>query len=526
MTHPDATLAASSSTHNSLVVEALRAWPSRTAFVHDDRHISYAETRDLIAQFMRVMHDRGVRAGDAVGILAPNRPEAWMVAVAAQLLGAHSVGMHARAAVEDHVFECADADIRLLVVDESFASVAGDLIAAGVESLLAIGSSEFAPDLLVLAEAVGATPLRANPDVDENTIVEILYTGGTTGRSKGVVQSQRARAAITLASPLAYQLPLEPVYVAAAPITHAAAHFLAPTLIRGGTVVTLNGFRPDEFVDTVKRNRGSVSFLVPTMIYRLLDAGIDLDMPTLERIVYGAAPMAPTRLIEGHERLGRVFTQIYGQTESLALGTALWSSEHDLDRPERLLSCGRAVPGTRVELLDDDGKPVARGDVGEICVRSAGVMLRYHKLPELTEETLAGGWLHTGDMAKQDEDGYITIVDRKKDFIISGGFNVYTREVEDVLIADPAVAAAAVIGVPDPEWGEAVKAVVVASPGAQIDRARLVARVREAKGAVHAPKSIEIVDELPLTPVGKPDKKALRATYATVPERVPADQSV
>jgi fatty-acyl-CoA synthase len=513
MSHSLTPQAARSSTHNQLVADALRAWSSRTVFVHAERHITYGAARETIARFMRVMHDYGIRAGDAVGVLSPNRPEAWMVAVAAQFLGAHSVGMHARAAVEDHIFECVDADIRLLVVDESFSAVASELIAAGVDSILAIGTSEFAPDLMVLAERVGATPLNLNPDVDDETVAEILYTGGTTGRSKGVVQSQRARAAITLASPLAYELPLRPVYVAAAPITHAAAHFLAPTLIRGGTVVTLDGFRPEEFVDTVNRHHGSLSFLVPTMIYRLLDAGIDLDMPSLERIVYGAAPMAPTRLIEGHERLGRVFTQIYGQTESLALGTALWADEHDLARPDRLLSCGRAVPGTQVELLDEDGEPVADGDVGEICVRSPGVMLRYHNLAALTEETLAGGWLHTGDMAKKDEDGYITIVDRKKDFIISGGFNVYTREVEDVLTADPTVAVAAVIGVPDPDWGEAVKAVVVAAPGADIDHARLIARVRDAKGAVHAPKSIEVVTELPLTPVGKTDKKALRAGF-------------
>ncbi|PVG81654.1 acyl-CoA synthetase [Nocardioides gansuensis] len=519
MTHPDAHLAGRSSTHNDLVLNALRAWSTRTAFIDGERRFTYGQTSDLIARFMRVMTEYGVTRGSAVGILSPNRPEAWMVAMAAQFLGAHSVGMHARASVEDHVFECKDADVRLLVVDESYGSVASDLSDAGVERVLSIGPADFGHDLLALAENAGSSELRLAADVDENTVVEILYTGGTTGRSKGVVQTQRARAAITLASPLAYELPLHPVYVAAAPITHAAAHFLAPTLIRGGTVVTLNGFRPDEFIDAVNRHHGSLSFLVPTMIYRLLDAGLDLSMPSLERIVYGAAPMAPSRLIEGHERLGRVFTQIYGQTESLALGTALWSDEHDLDRPDRLLSCGRAVPGTWVELLDDEGLPVPAGNVGEICIRSAGVMLRYHNLPDLTAEALAGGWLHTGDMARRDDEGYITIVDRRKDFIISGGFNVYTREVEDVLTADPSVAYAAVIGVPDPDWGEAVKAVIVPAPGAEVDPERLIARVRSAKGAVHAPKSIDVVPELPLTPVGKTDKKALRATFWTDHER-------
>ncbi|MBA4867145.1 AMP-binding protein, partial [Streptomyces sp. PSKA54] len=261
MSHPDASLAARTSTHNDLVVGALRAWPTRTAFIDGDRQITYSEARDLIARFMQVMHEYGVSSGSAVGILSPNRPEAWMVAMAAQLLGAHSVGMHARASVDDHIFECRDADIRLLVVDGSFSPVASALQEAGVERVLSIGPADCCPDLLALAAKVGSTELRPAKDVDETTVGEILYTGGTTGRSKGVVQCQRARAAITLASPLAYELPLHPVYVAPAPITHAAAHFLAPTLLRGGTVVTLNGFKPDEFIDAVNRYRGSLTFL-------------------------------------------------------------------------------------------------------------------------------------------------------------------------------------------------------------------------------------------------------------------------
>ncbi|MFI6086198.1 AMP-binding protein [Streptomyces sp. NPDC051217] len=241
--------------------------------------------------------------------------------------------------------------------------------AGGLGDLLSIGPADFAPDLLELAAAQPARPL-VGAAVGNEDWAEILYTGGTTGRSKGVIQSQRGRAAITLASQLAYELPLEPVYVAAAPITHAAVHFVVPALLRGGTVVLLDGFRPDEFIDSVNRHHANLSFLVPTMIYRLLDHDSPIGMPTLRRVIYGASPMSPSRLIDAHRRLGRIFTQIYGQTETLALGTALLSAEHDLSDPARLLSCGRAVPGTRIALLGEDHMAVETGQIGEIAIRS------------------------------------------------------------------------------------------------------------------------------------------------------------
>ncbi|HVW32226.1 MAG TPA: AMP-binding protein, partial [Acidimicrobiia bacterium] len=211
--------------------------------------------------------------------------------------------------------------------------------------------------------------------------------------------------------------------------------------------------------------------------------------------------------------LGPVFFQFYGQAECPMTVSVLRPHEHDVDRPDRLASCGRPVPWLDVALLDDAGAPVTPGDPGEICVRGPLVMQEYHHQPELTAEALRGGWLHTGDVARTDDEGYLTIVDRKKDIIVSGGFNVYPREVEDVLSAHPAVAAVAVIGVPDPQWGEAVKAVVVRRPGTAVGGDELIALVRDRKGRVNAPKSVDFVDEIPLSPLGKPDKKALRAPY-------------
>jgi fatty-acyl-CoA synthase len=233
----------------------------------------------------------------------------------------------------------------------------------------------------------------------------------------------------------------------------------------------------------------------------------------LQTIFYGASPMSPTRLQEAIGKLGPIFFQFYGQTEAPQTVCVLRKEEHDPDDLARLASCGRPVPWVRVGLLDDDGNEVAPGEPGELCVQGPLVMKGYWNRPDETADALAGGWLHTGDVARQDADGFLTIVDRKKDMIVSGGFNVFPREVEDVISTHPAVALVGVVGVPDEKWGEAVKAVVVLRDGASFDPAELIALVKDKKGSHHAPKSVDVVDSLPLSPLGKPDKKALRARY-------------
>jgi fatty-acyl-CoA synthase len=264
--------------------------------------------------------------------------------------------------------------------------------------------------------------------------------------------------------------------------------------------------------------------LVPVMIYFLLDSprATDGSMDSMETIFYGASAMSPARLREGLEKWGQVFYQFFGQSECPMVIANMKKKEHDLSKPERLASCGRPTPWVHVALLDADHKPVPRGEPGEICVRGPLVMGGYKDMPEQTAEAFAGGWLHTGDVGKLDEEGFLYIVDRTKDMIVTGGFNVFPREVEDVLSTHAAVGQVAVIGVPDDQWGEAVKAVIVLRPGCAQGQelvAELQALVKQAKGSVQAPKTIDFVDAIPLTPVGKPDKKALRARYWQGSER-------
>jgi fatty-acyl-CoA synthase len=239
------------------------------------------------------------------------------------------------------------------------------------------------------------------------------------------------------------------------------------------------------------------------------------DLSSLQMVVYGAAPMSPDRLKQAIDVFGPIFVQLYGQTEAPNCIATMRKIDHDPAKPGRLSACGLPCPGVEVKLLDPQMKEVAVGEPGEICVRSPLVMEGYWKRPEATEEAFRGGWLHTGDVATRDADGFLTIVDRTKDLIITGGFNIYPREVEDALLSHPDISAAAVIGVPDPKWGEAVTAFVVLRPGAEANEAALQAHVKTKRGAPWSPKAVHFIDAVPVTGLGKIDRKALRAKFWT-----------
>jgi fatty-acyl-CoA synthase len=243
------------------------------------------------------------------------------------------------------------------------------------------------------------------------------------------------------------------------------------------------------------------------------------DLSSLELVLYGASPMSPSRLVEGIERIGPVFSQLYGQTECYPV-SVLRKADHDPKQPELFLSCGFPIAACDVRILGEDDSEVATGESGEICVRAPHVMAEYWKRPEQTAETLKNGWLHTGDIARADERGYLFILDRKKDMIVSGGFNIFPREVEDVLTSHADVAMCAVVGVPDDKWGEAVTAIIVLRDGTRPSAEELIGLVKSRKGSAHAPKHVQFVSELPMTGVGKIDKKALRASFWAGRERM------
>ncbi len=499
-------------TSADLLATALRRRSDQVCFVMGDHQLRYREVRNMVFAAARAFATMGLRRGDGVGCLSGNRPDAWVAAVGAQMAGCRYTPLNAKASTDDLVHIAADAELSLVVFDPAFEEIAQKVGASVGCRLTPLGDAG-PTSLLALAERESGAAFE--PDVDEADLAVLAYTGGTTGRPKGVMLPHRSTVANAMMTVADWELPRELRVLLCTPLSHSAGTMALPTLLRGGTIHLLDGFDPEEFLATIERERVTCTLGVPTLIYTLLDhpALGSHDVSSLETFIYGSSPMSPARLEEALDRLGSIFMQLYGQTEAPNTVTMLPRADHDPARPHLLASCGQPMAGVRVALLDGDDQPVAPGAEGEICVRGPLVMDGYWRNDEATASTLRNGWLHTGDVARQDDDGYLYIVDRLKDVVITGGFNVYPREVEDALTSHAAVASAAVIGVPDPKWGEAVKAFVVLRPGHDAAEEDLRSFVRDLKGPVQTPKSVEFLDAMPQTPVGKPDKVALRKRY-------------
>lgn len=507
--------------HNGPTVgkQALRAlarYPERIAFVRDGEQMSYRAALDLVGRMQAVFAAKGLGRGDRLAILTSNRAEAWCASVAAQASAISITWLHPLGSLEDQIDQIVDGECNAALVDaEAFLERGGDLAVGAYASLrvvFSLGATDYGVDLLAAADERGASQARdvARPD----DIAILNYTGGTTGKSKGALRNHAQNASYTTAILADFEIPMAPRYLVIAPMSHVAGTKILPTLMLGGTIHLMKGFDPQAALATIERERINFALLVPTMIYILLDhPDLDrTDLSSLDLLLYGASPMSPARLEEGLKRIGPVFSQLYGQTECYPI-SVLRKADHDPARPELFASCGFPIASVDAAILDDDDQPVPAGEPGEICVRAAHAVQTYWKRPEQTAELFRNGWLHTGDIARMDERGYMFIMDRKKDMIVSGGFNIYPRDVEDALSSHPGVAMASVIGAPDPKWGEAVVALVVRRPGAQPAAEELIALVKERKGAAHAPKRIEFVESLPTTAVGKVDKKALRARF-------------
>jgi len=482
----------------------------------DGPTLSVREMREETSRFTQALASLGVTAGSRVSLIAPNRPECLHVTHALQMLAALYVPMHPLSGLDDHLHVIRDADVQVLIYDaERFEARALEIAAEEPDiKLLAIGASEHAEDIHGLAARFEPQKL-VPPIVDGHDITRLGYSGGTTGKPKAIPSVQRIGEVTGIHMQAIWEWPETPHILSCAPLTHAGGAMFMPALLRGGTFLILPRFDPVQVLEEIEARRINCIMLVPTMIYALLDHPRfgEFDLSSLESVFYGASAISPPRLREAILRIGPVFAQFYGQAEAPMTLTYMRKADHDVNDMRRLASCGRPNPYVRLELMDADCKPVPDGEPGEICVQGPLVMDGYRD-PALTEEAFRGGWLHTGDVAIRDEDGFLMIVDRTKDMIVSGGFNIYPREIEIIIAEHPAVAEVAVIGVPHEKWGEAVKAVVVLKPGETVGADDLIAPVAVKKGSYQAPKSVDFVEAIPQTPVGKPDKKVLRAQYA------------
>ena len=500
-----------------LLIRALDRNATRPTLYLGDVVLTGGEMRDQISCFAQALSSLGVGKGSSTAMLSKNRPEVLISMGATMISGCRSSALNPMGSLDDHLYITDDAEIETLIFDPTaFEERAAELQGKvpTLKRLLSLGPSEAGTDILALAATF--TPQRlVAADVDGDDVAGMTYTGGTTGKPKGVMSSYRSGATLTQIQMAEWQWPEETRFLICTPLSHAGAAFFIPTLLQGGSLIVLPGFDPAGVIAAIEKYKITSTMLVPTMIYMLMDhPSIETtDVSSLKTLYYGAAAMSPTRLKEGIAKFGHIFFQFYGQTECGMTISVLRKEEHLVDDPARLATCGRPVPWLDVRLLDDDLNEVPDGEPGEICVRGPLVMKGYWKKPQETEEAFRGGWLHTGDVARKDASGFLTIVDRKKDMIVSGGFNVFPREIEDVISSHAAVASVAVIGVPDEKWGEAVKAVVVLREGMTVSVDELVEMVKAAKGSVHVPKSVDFVERIPVTPLGKVDKKELRKTY-------------
>ncbi|BBY17830.1 fatty-acid--CoA ligase FadD8 [Mycolicibacterium litorale] len=513
-----------------LLAGALKRHRDKPLLFLGDTTLTGGQLADRISQYIQAFEAVGAGTGAAVGLLSLNRPEVLMIVGAGQTQGYRRTALHPLGSLDDHAYILSDAGVTSLIIDPNpmFTERALGLLSKvdSLEQILTIGpvpaelaeSGAKVVDLNAEADKYSPRPLVA-ADLAPDHITGLTYTGGTTGKPKGVIMTSQATTTMTQIQLAEWDWPENPKFLMVTPLSHAGAAYFLPTVIKGGQMYVMSKFDPGEVLKTIEEQRITATFVVPSMLYALMDHpdSRTRDLSSLETVYYGASAINPVRLAEAIERFGKIFAQNYGQSEAPMAISYLSKADHD---EKRLSSCGRPTLFARTALLGEDGKPVPQGEAGEICVSGPLLAGGYWGLPEATAETFKDGWLHTGDMAREDEDGFWFIVDRVKDMIVTGGFNVFPREVEDVIAEHPAVAQVCVVGAPDEKWGEAVTAVVVLRDDAGSDEdavatmtAEIQASVKERKGSVHTPKQVVVVDALPLTGLGKPDKKAVRARF-------------
>lgn len=502
---------------------ALQRHPDKTALIHladdGDRHTDFRQLIDRVARHAAALHERGVRAGDRVALLAPNHDLLITQLWACWWLGAVACPLNTRWSVTELAHAWADAAPRLLVADRTLAGVAAETLGPAAAAALVDGEA-------LATEAAALAPLddsRSGGDA----LAALLYTGGTTGRSKGVMLSHANLWTASIARAAELNNPPDSLSLLVAPLFHVAGlGRLIGQSICGGSCLTMPQFRPDRVLDAIERHRITDTIMVPTMLQALLDLpGFEpARVQSLNRVAFGAAPMPPDLLDRALATWPEAeFFQAYGLTETAgAVCINLPENHRGAGRASGLWrSVGRAGLGVELRIVDPEGRDVPRGSVGEVLARGPMVTRGYWQQPEASAEALRGGWLHTGDGGRMDEQGYLTIVDRLKDMIISGGENIYTAEVEAALRRHDAVADAAVIGLPDAHWGETVLAVVVARDAAlhatpesaAALSAALQASCRQQLAGYKCPRRIEYVEALPLSAAGKVLKTALRQRF-------------
>ncbi len=503
------------------VSRSARFWPKDLALIYKNKRFTYREFDKRTNCMAQGLLSLGLEPGDHVAIQSWNRSEIVETEVACYKAGLVKVPINARLSIDETIHIGNDSQSKAIILDpqhaEAVLNAAKDF--QTIEHIICLepAHAQTLEYEKLLAQSSDTNP---NVDVDEDDIAVLHYTSGTSGKLKAAMQTFGNRLALIRKVMMVADTRPErgDVFALVGPVTHATGMNIMPVLFCGGCNLVLDRFDPELLLETIAKEKVTHTFLVPTMINMLLDNPKvqKSDLSSLKRVIYGAAPMSPSRVREAMEVFGPILVQGYGAGETTSLITILTMQDHQEalhKQPERLSSCGRPLFDCEVQVVDDDGNTVAEGEIGEIIVRGPDIMKGYWNEPDLTREVLKDGWYHTGDLAKVDDEGFLYIVDRKKEMIISGGFNVYPTEVESALYSHAAVYEACVIGVPDDTWGEAIKGVVVLKQGKNASEAELIEHCTQSLASFKKPQSIDFVDELPKNPNGKIVRRVVQEKF-------------
>jgi acyl-CoA synthetase (AMP-forming)/AMP-acid ligase II len=513
-------------TCGDLIKRGRALYGSQRALRFEQRSFTFSEQAARMFRLANAMIARGVGRNDRVAILARNCSEYVEVFGACEVSGFVAINLNSRLSAMELAAICQDCQPHVLIFTSDFADIAQSLISQVSSIRLRIGISVHDASVLsyehILSEAAADEPVL-KPDAHD--VAYLMYTSGTTGGAKGVIISHAAM--VAGARMVSHECGIAPADKAmiVMPLFHLGGKIEQISFnLMGASIVLKTAFDPDDVLATIESERVTAAHFAPMMIQRLLDVleTKSYDVSSLRNVHYASAPMPVPLLQRALGRMGPIFAQVYGMTECLC-GTILKPHHHVLDGSDddrrRLASAGQPMLGNVVKIVRADGSSCAPGEVGEILFRSPTVMNGYWNKNVLTAEVIRDGWFHTQDLGSIDEHGFVYVVDRKKDMIISGGENIYSWEVEETLRAHPDVAEVAVIAVPDQVWGESVKACVQMLPGRSAREADLIEFVRGRIASYKKPRSVDFVESLPRLFNGKIDKKALRAPYWKAQQR-------
>jgi long-chain acyl-CoA synthetase len=500
---------------------ALSRYPDRTAIVFQDQKLTFRELNARSNKLGNALFSLGLKKGQKVAVLMNNCLELVESLTGIPKIGLAIVPLNARQSGQEQAYILNDAEADALIVGANLFPVIDPILPSvpRLKQILVVGGRKGGLNYKDLVENQPET--LPEIEVREDDIDRIHYTSGTTGKPKGVVGTYRTTYDRLVNTLLNLDQPILPsdVNLNIGPLTHAAGLMMSTYSIRGAVNVVLDKFDIELVLQTIEKEKVTAVLFIPTMMNMILmhPKLHAYDLSSLKRIWYGTAPMAPEKLKEAIKIFGNIFRQNYGLTEAPQPITYLGPEDHIIDGTEkeqrRLASAGKPALGVSLKIVKEDDSGIKPGEVGEILIQTNQLMKEYWKNPEATAEAFRGGWFHTGDMGTIDEDGFIYIMDRKHDMIISGGFNIYPREVEDAIMTHPQVAEAAVIGVPDEVWGESVKAFVVVKPGARLAEEEIIQSCKEHLASYKKPKSVEFVPDLPKNAYGKVLRKVLKEPY-------------